>query len=952
MGNFTWTVTHGELTYNSQTTTNPIETTCLSSPCEITVTYTIHTTDSTLDIIETNLPNSPCHVQTSVSPPGGGSNCRDLWFENEDGDTISSIVRDALPLTFNLRTSPSNAIYEYTFRSSDTTALFTVTSTPGAGDPTQVTGNPIEQITLFPDWPNWGDLDNIFYNGTQVGNNIIQVFVPSGPNGAPGGNCNNWLSVTDGGGGQQCRALHVSQHEFNLNEFNPNIEFTIETQSIAWNGPFVFETTDNQGIFTVTLPDGSTVSNDPENSLRVYAPDKSIAITYFSPNPSVSDILTIHDETYSVCTDRITFFSGPGGPTCTNLTISPETETINILPFELTNIQIDNYQGNREVLLFHSDDLNSQFEITMLDGTIHQHEQTLTVSNIGLNAQNIDTIRYYNGAEIGENIIRVYDPDFYSACHDSISIDSPLEIENDQLNKNIHCLRPNPQVVADGALVTYRVNYTPETTMIRDDFTIITDTSIHYNPLGTPHYYIPGQLNPFHPSTNPTGNYIEISSAQTVSIPICSVNSPPPGEFCYTGLIRDPTGITFHNLKSNPNNPPPSILIEYTGTVHSQSLDCDDLANAPSCSMENFKNHAHSEAFTITNPSQPTSIHDDWANVWTVCPYLLTRNAGDVFFEEPFETGIDVSCIVNEIRNTSGLAILQKPSIPTPQPAELIPTGQGPRETASLCDDPIDLNDPDIINLTPTELDQLLNPIHRFSSFVCEMQLTIEEIWQRFGNGANPSEATAISTSGRLQNNQIRNTRYIIAANTPPPLLDLSLAHLNLQNTHPNPNRDIFVFEGDLTLTNPSGNPTNNLEITDPGARTIIVKNGNLIINTNLIYNSTNIAYHQIPSIAFIVTDGNIYIHPEVTKLAGVFYTEGNLESRDATGNETQSLKRLVIHGSVYGNLEPLFNKRTFTGSPRRELGNIVIYYDARILLNTPPGLEDFLGTNWQEVAR
>ena len=74
---------------------------------------------------------------------------------------------------------------------------------------------------------------------------------------------------------------------------------------------------------------------------------------------------------------------------------------------------------------------------------------------------------------------------------------------------------------------------------------------------------------------------------------------------------------------------------------------------------------------------------------------------------------------------------------------------------------------------------------------------------------------------------------------------------------------------------------------------------------------------------------------------AGEFQSEGNSVSRE----------QLKVSGALMGNLEPLLNKRWYIGDPVNGPlePNVAIDFDLRLLEDTPPALQQFLGTDWQE---
>jgi hypothetical protein len=123
---------------------------------------------------------------------------------------------------------------------------------------------------------------------------------------------------------------------------------------------------------------------------------------------------------------------------------------------------------------------------------------------------------------------------------------------------------------------------------------------------------------------------------------------------------------------------------------------------------------------------------------------------------------------------------------------------------------------------------------------------------------------------------------------------------------------------GDLSL--------GNLHLT--GVRTIIVEDGDLRINGN-IDQSAGASY------AFVVKNGNIVVDSSVTSISGIF-----IVSNGSLLGTTRTTERLRIDGSVYGNIEPLLETRTYV---RGEAGyealsvGVIVNYSNRILTNPPP---------------
>lgn len=97
-------------------------------------------------------------------------------------------------------------------------------------------------------------------------------------------------------------------------------------------------------------------------------------------------------------------------------------------------------------------------------------------------------------------------------------------------------------------------------------------------------------------------------------------------------------------------------------------------------------------------------------------------------------------------------------------------------------------------------------------------------------------------------------------------------------------NADIRVLnDGHLRILN---------NISLSGVKTVIIENGDLIIENNMTYTSTK------DSFAFIVKNGDIIIRKNVTNLVGVYVTLG--AGKKITG-DGPTPNRLTIDGSLYG---------------------------------------------------
>jgi hypothetical protein len=146
------------------------------------------------------------------------------------------------------------------------------------------------------------------------------------------------------------------------------------------------------------------------------------------------------------------------------------------------------------------------------------------------------------------------------------------------------------------------------------------------------------------------------------------------------------------------------------------------------------------------------------------------------------------------------------------------------------------------------------------------------------------------------------------------------------------------------------------------GAKTFIVENGDLYINNDIKYGqcdkSTPCNVNDIASLAFIVLNGNVYIDPSVKEISGVYFVQGDCTTAGTcTGklhstDDANSTNQLTVYGSIYGDIEPLFENRIYSGDPSLEQSGILIRFDERVILNTPPGLRDVLNLTQTEVAR
>ncbi len=120
------------------------------------------------------------------------------------------------------------------------------------------------------------------------------------------------------------------------------------------------------------------------------------------------------------------------------------------------------------------------------------------------------------------------------------------------------------------------------------------------------------------------------------------------------------------------------------------------------------------------------------------------------------------------------------------------------------------------------------------------------------------------------------------------------------------------------------------------GVKTIVIENGNLIINQDIRY------VDPTASVAWIVKNGNIIVVDNVQNIAGVYVTlAGSILS-----NGVSTPNRLTVDGSLYGNTADLVNNRSYvrgqTGYSALNVG-VIVNYSNRAIMYPPPFLSSFL---------
>ena len=119
---------------------------------------------------------------------------------------------------------------------------------------------------------------------------------------------------------------------------------------------------------------------------------------------------------------------------------------------------------------------------------------------------------------------------------------------------------------------------------------------------------------------------------------------------------------------------------------------------------------------------------------------------------------------------------------------------------------------------------------------------------------------------------------------------------------------------------------------------TIVVQNGNLLLHGDFeVVNGF---------IAFVLVNGNVILESDVTKVDGIFITENGFFEGD------ESDYQLQVSGSFIGDTYRLLKNRNYIGiDPDTKLEpNVRFLFDIRMVEQTPPGLEQFLGDGWTQL--
>ncbi|MEK7085635.1 MAG: hypothetical protein AAB953_01310, partial [Patescibacteria group bacterium] len=308
-------------------------------------------------------------------------------------------------------------------------------------------------------------------------------------------------------------------------------------------------------------------------------------------------------------------------------------------------------------------------------------------------------------------------------------------------------------------------------------------------------------------------------------------NSPSKKEFHDYIINKFSKGekLTFKNLDDN--NPKIEVVrVEYEMTYKNPITDAKCQTLVAACG-EQFKNEAN---FTAKSKNSNKDYEGDaTTKVIAICPYILTRQGGDVFFHDVIDTGIDVAQC-SEVKSCDGPCLKPKP----PTPPTNVKTGAGdlPEDFIKL-----DLPSHDVCRYSNSanNLEGYNNVLKNFSSTICELEVDISKAW------------TKKNITDSINANVKRISRWEENLN-----ID-SIGSVNALNNLNNSKSGVFVRKsGDLKINGIDGytiNKTDNV----PAAQTYIVIGHDLYINSDIKYGPTDYTnIKQIPSAAFIVIDG------------------------------------------------------------------------------------------------
>lgn len=401
--------------------------------------------------------------------------------------------------------------------------------------------------------------------------------------------------------------------------------------------------------------------------------------------------------------------------------------------------------------------------------------------------------------------------------------------------------------------------------------------------------------------------------------------------------FKDGGALKFNQLSNLSSSD--KIIIKYQMTYpmgyRINDEKCKALAAIGGCGQQ-FDNKARADVTQETGKKYPTM--ESSTKVIAICPYILSRQGGDVFFHDLVQTGVDVSQCY-DVKSCDGPCIKPEP----PKKEEFIKSGVGDVKELLLQSPSHDVcsasNDPTKNLNLPGYSDVLKN----FSSSICELEVDISKAWTK--QNITDSINANVKRIARFENNLDNYNQAITSVD-------------QLRN-RPNAQSGVFIkTNGDLVIGSENLSTYGIGAFEDgaiPAAQTYIVKGHDLHIKSNIAYNSLGVNFYSnktIPSAAFIVIDGNIIIDSNVTQIDGIIMavdTRTDGERGQIKANGFTDINILNINGNLIGNVLDLFRNRQYAGDPLKDEGSVNIHYDERILLNPPPGINELI--NLQQVV-
>ncbi|MFC1655927.1 hypothetical protein ACFL3C_03595 [Patescibacteria group bacterium] len=523
--------------------------------------------------------------------------------------------------------------------------------------------------------------------------------------------------------------------------------------------------------------------------------------------------------------------------------------------------------------------------------------------------------------------IEIWIDGFYQDCRDDLE----YKERPPRFDKRVTDTAPSNythRAVTDwvGGDVDYIINY--EHSNANEQTVVITDT------IGRNGGYIQGYIKNNRGEILGESGSLDYNNDMEINVPECDGEDyDSDSDFCYEGDIGDEDGVTVYNVPDSRE-----IIIRYSAEINSEvdPKECSDPTSA-------FNRLGYCGEI-YDNTSDFVDDTDNGARsteVYIPCPYIVIRAGGDVFLENPFDYGVD-TLVCAEIANVPETIIEPEP----PKPEELEKTG-GENTIIPVMDHRLCQQQGE---MSP----EGYRGIDKLSSLICEVSLEVSE------------ELTQAAIVQNINTNKERIARY-------DKNLNLSTGwNKNItgdsSDALPKSNNNVYYKDdGDLHFDNGAADV-----VFTKGARTFIVEGHDVYIDSNIRYEDASLADpRDIPSIAIIVIGGNIVIADEVSETTGVFFVQedpkrgvggqiceepvdpANLCDEDAEADvrEAYNSKRYTQFGSIYGDLQHLFKFRTAAGDPRFEEGAVVIRFDNRVFLNTPPILNELVQLSISEAA-